>query len=98
MGEVIVFIVRWWAPLRERHGEAVVGAAEGFERDSAAVIYVGQGAADGGPVEMAGAEEASVVFVGLEVDHVRAGVVDGLAEIVFLHIHMEGVEHHADRG
>ena len=70
----------------------------GLECDGAVVANVSEGTADGGPVEMAGAEEAAVILVGLEVDHVRAGVANGLTEIVFLHVHMEGVEHDANRG
>ena len=37
-----------------------------------------------------------MIFVGLEVDEVAAGLVDGLDEVVLLHVHVEGVEHDAD--
>ena len=74
----------------------LVVAPERLQHDRAVIGDVVKRPRDAGPVDMAGSDEAAVVLVGLEVNEPLAGLADRAGEVELLHVHVEGVEHHAE--
>ena len=55
--QLSLFVMCRWLPLRKRNADALVRAAEGFERDRTAVVDVAQSANHADPVDVAAARQ-----------------------------------------
>src|ERR1700722_6260764 len=94
--KVQVLVVGRRTPLCQRQRQQSVGAPERFQSNRATVTDFGQQMADLRPVQMPSSQVTAVILVGLEMDQIRGGPSYRSPKVVFLHIHVESIEHYLD--